>query len=663
MGISHFEKYEKIALQLAKDENKLTHHLEQIGAELAMEFEQNGFIRKRPKEMLQLHPYSFVTFLSHLLFLQDSKKRVKSPVEKKKNSSWMADSSFCFLNVRGTGLSPEETGNFVDAVRILPCLRVDSIHLAPFFENALEIIYGVDSLSAVDEHTVHPYFLEKGMSAEEQVRFFTDSCHLMGKTVGFDIEPHTSQFSRIAIENPKHFRWLKLSADKKTLFGNVLQTDMLKEENQVPIREEITELKKSILEKYKISSLEILGADKTTKAAHMELIFAMIEKGLWALPSHTWKGAGLPEFSHYENKKDSCEYPEFKYLSTEGENHRDHAFGTLTPFAFYSGLPLNSEPSSAEGLKIRKSTVKYFANIFPQLFQRFRFDYIRFDYVDHVFDSVIDKKGKFPNADRMTPFVLKKTIDTARQKCGNFVGAMAERMGSDIEDYATCGFDLLLGTDVLRKIENDFVKDTVNQNAELHRINRKRKKKVNIQFAVDSHDTGHPLFQMTPMDLYGRKGVALRHFLARFAGAGKGIRSKYEVIGNQDGTTGLYKANNEICSVEWKNNKSMNDTYHAIEDCFEQYKLYLQNSKPAKFFEENSHTCGFIMKGKGYRIIAVLNTSQYTASDEIEIASDEEFKSIRVIDPYTNSVETTQRLFVPHLTPLSVCLFFAETKS
>ncbi len=663
MSMKHFETFEEIAVRIALENNRDLNELEKRGRDMLAEYKQTGNVRLMPLDALETDAYCYLPLIRHLIRKSQSVKRVASPVEEKTDSSWMADSSFCFVNVRALGTKPGTTGNLVDALKILPTLRVTSIHLAPFFECSLQNAYGIDTVTVLNEDVVNKEYLDRGLSAEEQLRLFTDVVHLLGMTVGFDLEPHTSQFSRIAIEHPTLFRWLKFRGSRHEFAWGLSQEAMLEERNQILIRTEVAAIRAKVLKKHGLQSLEEKGKDPETKKAHYEIIGELIKNELWTLPSHTWKGAGLPEYSHYVSEN-GCEYPEFKYISTDREDHREHAFGTLTPYRFYDGLPLNEIPRKGHMPAPSESTIKFFAGIFPALYEKYRFDYIRFDYVDHVFDSVAGKSGKFPVSDRATPFVLKRAIFEGRKHGRDYVGAMAERMGEDIEQYSTIGFDLLLGCEALAPIENGLVLHTVKLNKHLHRLNEKNARKVSVQFAVDSHDTGHPLFNSTPMLKYGAKGVALRLFLSRFGGAGKGIRPKYEVIGLQDGTTGLYRANINAVALEWKSDKAMFDYYHRIEDLFDECKALLKKGHLADAFEIDEHTAYWVIKGKGYYFAAVVNTSKEESSKNVLIGTIEPFEKATLINPYTGErSEAKKKLIVRELKPLEARLFYIEDLS
>ncbi|OHD55986.1 MAG: hypothetical protein A2Y33_11035 [Spirochaetes bacterium GWF1_51_8] len=648
MGIKHFDKFFAVAEKLALKKKKNIEELDVIGRRLLEDYKACGHIVMMPHDILKIDNYSFIPLLKHLLEKAGNPDKILSPVEGQADSSWMADSSFCFINIRGTGISPSVHGDFINAAKLLPALRVDAIHLAPFFECALEIIYGVDSVTVIDENTLNPDFLKAGMKADDQVRFFTDVAHLLKMTVGFDIEPHTSQFSRIAIEHPEYFRWLKLSKSREELDGKLTQKEMLTEKEQVKIREQVKTHRDKVLKKYGLKNLEQPGKDPETKKAHYETIDELIAAGIWTIPSHTWKGAGLPEYSHYVEDQ---EFPEFKYLSTDGEDHREHAFGTLTPFRFYDNIPLNRVPKETEAPVPNEETIKYFTGIFPALYKKFRFDYLRFDYVDHVWDSIIDKAGKFPISDRITPYVLKKTISKARSGGKKYIGAMAERMGTDINIYKKVGFDLLLGDDILRPINLSLIKDTLRLNKKIEKLNSKKGRKVNIQFAVDTHDSGHPLFNATPMLLYGAKGVGLRMFIARFSGWGSAIRSKYELIGNHDGTTGLYLANNKNVSVEWKSDKEMNDMYHHLEDTYARLLPRLKKAEFVSFTPIQRKAAYWTMKDDEGLMVFVVNLTQHANVPAVLIKEVKIFKSAKIINPFTAQHRMMSHLLINELQP------------
>jgi hypothetical protein len=241
----------------------------------------------------------------------------------------------------------------------------------------------------------------------------------------------------------------------------------------------------------------------------------------------------------------------FEYLDAEGEDQSAHAFGMLTPIAMSSGLQVNTAPTEDEPSIPWQPGIDRLAEIFPHVQSLAPFDFVRLDYVDHVFDSVVEGTDDIPLSDRLTPAAIRQVIQTAKAE-SSCIGAMAERMGYDLEPYAEVGFDLILGADILRPIDPDFLTDMLKFQSEIEDLNAKRQVPVSIQYAIDTHDTGHPQIDSVPAKL-GRKSVLLRILLAGLGCAGLGRRPMYEVMGNQDMTVGLYQANNRPVSLEWRN--------------------------------------------------------------------------------------------------------------
>ncbi|MEN2998065.1 MAG: hypothetical protein ABDH28_03395 [Brevinematia bacterium] len=551
-----------ISLSEAEDRGFAKDKMEEEGKRMFEEFITKGYIRKTPSEMILVPMYSFAVFLK---MLYESKGNPKSPVSAEKNSNWMRDTSLCFLNVRATAPSDHVHGDFINAVKVLPVLRVDGIHLSPFFDHALRILYALDCLWVISDDFVNKFYLSL-IPAYDQLRFFVGTAHLMDKVVGFDLEPHTSQFSRVALEYPHFFRWIKLqkySNGNISLADNLSQEEQLSPEYQKRIYEEVREVVREKLRKYKLKSFA-RGDILDIRTAHLESIYELIERGIWTVPSHTWNGVGIPEFSHYVYDKN---YPEFKYINAKGEDHRGHAFGILTPYKFYDNIRINSLPDPENPPVLDRNVLKFFSNIPIRMIEKFSFDFVRWDYTDHVFDSVLNNNPNYPISDRLTPYVISYTVKKVKKKFPH-VGMFFERMGDEFKDYYKVGADTILGPDIWEDISKSYIKKALKLSTRLGRFNSKKSRKVSVMFAVDTHDTENPVINRSPLKREGKKGILLRFFLSRFASAGEGRRPKYECIGINEGTTGLYEANISLKTLEWKNDKDINEAYHNIEDTY-----------------------------------------------------------------------------------------------
>ncbi len=616
-----FDKFIKATIKIAVKNKKDVEELLRAGETLLESYKKQSYIHETPLDMLNMDNCSLIPLIEYLL---NNRDRIPSPLTDEKNPDWILKSSFCFFNVRATSNSKNSLGNLIDAIKILSSLRVDSIHLAPFFESSLGVIYSVTSFNVIDKEIVNKEYLKMGLSEEEQLRIFIDFAHLLNMSVGFDLEPHMSQFSRVFIENPNLVRWIKLDEKRDGLFDNMSQDEILERVNQVAIHTEVNEIRDSILTKYNLKKLD---DKKTDETVYFEIINKLIENGLWTIPSHTWRGRGLPRFTKYNKEKS---YPMFDYTSWEGDNHNEHAFGILAPFKFFDNIPINELPDPS---KVTPDTdvIDFFNSIFPKLQKKYNFDFIRFDFVDHMFESIIN--DRVSKSDRVTPQILKQTISKARRS-KKYIGAMAERMGSDLKKYKKYGFDLILGDDVLSPPSIQYIKNLYKQNKKIESINFRAKRRASILFTIDTQDTGNPLINCVPYNLYGYMGMAFRFFLSRFSGSGNSFRPKYEAIGNQDSTVGLYDANTLLTSIEWKNDKNFNDIYHNIEDTFDEFKPVIEEGYLDNFETIKSKICKWEITSKGRKLTILVNPSLENGARNISIPKESNYKNITLIDPY-----------------------------
>ena len=93
------------------------------------------------RDLLKISDFAIISFFAKLYAKYGYKGiRPKSIIADKENELWLLERDFCFFNIRAIGKEVEETGNMIDAVKLLPALRVSAIHLAPF-ECSAGIIY------------------------------------------------------------------------------------------------------------------------------------------------------------------------------------------------------------------------------------------------------------------------------------------------------------------------------------------------------------------------------------------------------------------------------------------------------------------------------------------------------------------------------------------
>ncbi|MDZ7900331.1 MAG: hypothetical protein U5N85_20185 [Arcicella sp.] len=132
---------------------------------------------------------------------------IESPVQTQPDSSWIKTVNMVGINVRTIG----SFWNVIKYTLTLPKAQ-SSVHLLPIWECGV-----VASLYGIASWNINPEFFDPELSiafphlntVEKQLKVVTNILHLMGKTVGMDVIPHTDRYSEIALANPQFFEWLQ----------------------------------------------------------------------------------------------------------------------------------------------------------------------------------------------------------------------------------------------------------------------------------------------------------------------------------------------------------------------------------------------------------------------------------------------------------------------
>jgi hypothetical protein len=221
-------------------------------------------------------------------------------------------------------------------------------------------------------------------------------------------------------------------------------------------------------------------------------------------------------------------------------------------------------------------TQEFFNRIFDLWRDDFDFDFVRHDSADHIFDSLWPEDPSLPASDRPSPVIFQACITASRTAQKPYIGHMAERMGNELQDYAAAGFDLMLGSDMLEEIHQAHLEKSFALHDQLSQLNARRPTPFAVTYAVDTHDTGNPYIWGQPLTLLaGPEGLSQRLFLARFLSCGTARRPKYEVIGLQDRSHGLYQANVSPQTLTWVGDAGFNRFYHTLEDLYASLKPFL----------------------------------------------------------------------------------------
>ncbi len=532
------------------------------------EYLKQGYVRKTNRELLNQSDGAIVYFYDRLSRIRTS----NSPVLSCKDSSWMKESSFCFVNIRATGQG-NSFGNILTAAKLLPGIRSNAIHVGPFTSYDFHCIYAISSVRTVARQVLHPGLLQAGFSGLVQISALVQAIHLTGKTAGFDLEPHVTQFAIPVLEHPEFFRWIRLSPDKTGLWHREPFISHVGRESQSEIQEQIRTIVSSYLNKENCQSLETQEDERSRQLKenlHLEITRDLISQGYWTIPAQTWNSQGIPEFQEYNHQHN---YPVFRYLDTQGQDASAHAYNIVTPFAWYQGLvPHQASPQVP---LLDTACLEFYKGIFHFWQSEAGFDFARHDSVDHIFDSSLGHNH--PLSDRPTPHVLKEVIQSSRNKLP-YAGHLAERMGQELEEYAEIGFDSILGSDMFHLDCSTLLKNSAEQYQRLEKIN-KTGNYFSLCLAVDTHDTGNPGLHGSPLIVkLVPEVLAQRHFMSRFLNTGTARRNFYEVMGLSDLSHGLFHANVNDSNLNWTGDAGFNKIYHRIEDVYQYFQPFLEQA-------------------------------------------------------------------------------------
>jgi hypothetical protein len=139
---------------------------------------------------------------------------IESPVQNHENATWLKTVNMVGINVRTIG----SFWNVVKYSLTLPQAQ-SSIHLLPIWECGV-----VASLYGIASWNINPEFYDEELvlafphlnTVEKQLKVVINLLHLMGKTVGMDVIPHTDRYSEITLANPQFFEWLQRKEFKIT---------------------------------------------------------------------------------------------------------------------------------------------------------------------------------------------------------------------------------------------------------------------------------------------------------------------------------------------------------------------------------------------------------------------------------------------------------------
>lgn len=553
--------------------------------ELYAAYRAEGLLATPQSELLALPDAVAALFYARL----EADGPARSPVADEPDPSWMRRADFCYVSARACALPDGRRGGFIRAAKILPAIAANAIQLAPFHPCHYELVYAPEGQAMIDPELALPELEAAGIGPAEQLRAFVDACRLLGKAPGFELLPFAAQFGRATLDRPELFRWIRLDADRSGLvgwdglgpYGASLRQDYAEQ-----VRAIVTAVREDFgVESLKYREGDDAAARKSRDLAYYACIRQCIDRGLWPMLMNPWNGVGLPGYAGYDERGD---FPRFAYRDHAGADAGADASGVVSPIAFYDGLTSALAGiglgAAASGPVPNDEAIQYYAGAFERWRDGFGFDFACYAGVERLLDSYVDDEGRVPLSDRPTPAVVREAI--ARSRRGRpGAGALALRYAPDAEDFGELGFDLVMGGDMLRRIDAPLARETFELYDRLEAAAAAGGRPAGVCFAVDAYDTGDPRRWGAPLvRLMGPERVLLRHAFARFASVGAARRPLYETMGYQDLSAGLYEASTSVKGLSWSGDRAAAAAYAAVERRYAALRPFLDSGAVAERF-------------------------------------------------------------------------------
>jgi hypothetical protein len=129
------------------------------------------------------------------------------PISGFSNTHWLRSANTAGINVR----TIRHFWNIIPYALTLPH-AFNAIHILPVWEPGV-----VASLYGPSSWNINPEFFSPSLyncfphldTVEKQLKVVINLLHLMGKSVGMDVVPHTDRYSEMALANPICFEWLQ----------------------------------------------------------------------------------------------------------------------------------------------------------------------------------------------------------------------------------------------------------------------------------------------------------------------------------------------------------------------------------------------------------------------------------------------------------------------
>ena len=551
------------------------------------------------RDYLAMHQDTVILFFN--LLYKDQRLRgcrPPSPVATCGDPTWMNQTFFCFFNARATDIELEQTGNLIEATRLIPILRAEDIHMAPFFKSIFSIVYAQDSFKIISDDVTSFFYEAIGISRYDQLRYFIDCCYLTNKSVGYDMTAHTATFSKFSFDRPELFTWLRWSPDFQRLYWDMPFEEQHQETIHRQYVRDIADFASKTRDFFNWFTQDTQNDINRLDAAHQLVRDVIRQEGYFPMVLRTWNGIGLPGIKLYDRERNHLVWD---YRNLEDEHQSEHCIGLFSLFKFHTNLKpdfsafhYGSNPQSLE-TPLYQRTVNFLTKLFPEVHRVYGFDFLRVDYQDPVFRNRPLRNGQeVIVCEQVTCSQLLDRSNSAR-RAFPVGGMLVDHMGTDIEQYRKASRITIPGGEVTFTVNQDEIGKISKFNAKWVQLSIRDPRLGAPALAVDTHELGHPMILGMDLPMREERSTSLLSlFLSRLSTGGIGNRPKYETLGIQYFSSGIYRCNNQPGSWKWGDDLVCLSGYHLTEHLYARLNTYLQHRMLLKYGVYEQHSLWLI---------------------------------------------------------------------
>ncbi|MDM8519869.1 hypothetical protein QUF64_07460 [Anaerolineales bacterium HSG6] len=318
---------------------------------------------------------------------------IATPVANNSDGSWLKQSNMVGINVR----TIRSFWHIINYLLTIPAAQ-DSVHLLPIWEPGV-----VGSLYGMSSWQINPEFYNPELAdlyphlncVEKQLKAVINMAHVMGKTVGMDVIPHTDRYSEIVLAHPQYFEWLQ--REDITIVDHA---DTLHEDVQTHILQFLKTHNFAVIGET-LPSIDQLFTDMVDEAQRLRILFGEPDdfagrakrrnQLVKHLHSHGYEPVPATMGPPYRGLKVDHR-PTAERIDENGQQWRDYlikqpqamsrVFGPLTRYKLY-GRHNNNADWEIDFAAPRMEVWHYLCDHYYQVQHRYGFDFMRGD-MSHV---------------------------------------------------------------------------------------------------------------------------------------------------------------------------------------------------------------------------------------------------------------------------------------